>query len=193
MAELSDSRSGSCYPGRLVARAEPSGRRMLTIDRRLLHRVALILWRGRTVLGLRHWAMVSCVDAVFFGLLALFILWQQNPWLLLCLPTAWTRPSSRRREFETLEEAATLLHQPMRNIRQEWLPHCLLRYGTCLVYLWLLVDLLRLGGWNWIVLSPLLAGFGRALAEAADIYPDRGGSLGERRKMVWGKTAEEVG
>ena len=167
---------------------------MPQLDRYLLHRIGLLLWRVRSVLGLRHWAIISCLDATFFGLFALFLFWQQNPWLLLCLPTAFTRPSSRRREFEPLEEVATLLNQPMKNIRQEWLPHCLLRYGACLVYLWLLVDLFRLSGWNWIVLSPLVAGFGRALAEAADIYPDRGQSLGESRKMVWWqKAAEEVG
>ena len=108
-----------------------------------------MIWRMRIKLGLSHWQIVSCLDALFAGCLILMLLLSQH-YLLLFLGVIaifGASPSARRREFLPQEETATVLNQPMKHLlRQEWAPHCW-RYITCVSYAGMSARSLWFGDW----------------------------------------------
>jgi hypothetical protein len=167
---------------------------MICLDRKILRVAGIMVWLVRTKLGLSHWQIISCLDALFAGSLILMLLLSQHYLLLFlgAIAIFGASPSARRREFLPIERAATLLHQPMRNLlRQEWAPHCWLRYVTCVVFGSLLSRSLWFG--DWIPLCVFVAGIGRAFAEAADVYPSGGTTGRDRSKMpLSAKTAEGI-
>jgi hypothetical protein len=158
---------------------------MICLDEKILHGTGMMIWRIRIKLGLSHWQIISCMDALFAGCLVLILLLSQHYLLLLLGAVAifGASPSSRRREFVPLEEAATFLNQPMKHLlRQDWAPHCWLRYITCVLYAGMIARSLWFG--DWIPLCVSFAGIGRAFAEAADVYPSGGTTVRDRRKML---------
>jgi hypothetical protein len=157
---------------------------MICLDEKILHGTGMMIWRIRIKLGLTHWQIISCVDALFAGSLVLMLLLSQHYLLpvLGAVAIFGASPSARRREFLPLEQAATLLHQPMKHLlRQEWAPYCWERYITCVLYAGLIAR--SLWEWDWIPVSVFVAGIGRAFAEAADIYPSGGKTVRDRSKL----------
>jgi hypothetical protein len=166
----------------------------MPLDEKILHVVVIMIWRVRTKLGVSHWQIISCMDALFAGCLVLMLLLSQQYLLLFLGAVAvfGASPSARRREFLPLERTATLLHQPMKHLlRQEWAPHCWLRYITCVLY----AGMIACSLWfrDWIPLCMSFAGIAKAFAEAADIYPSSGKAVHDRSKIFSPtKTAEGI-
>ena len=156
---------------------------MRCLDAPLLSSAAPLLSRVWGQLGLKHWQINSCIDALFAGSLILFVLVFQKYWLLFAFPAYATLPSVRKAEFLSLEEAADLTNQPMRNLRQEMLPFCCFRYGSYLVYACFLADCFWLGTLDSIAVLPPLTGILKALTEAIDVYPT--GTAARRRHRLF--------
>ena len=167
---------------------------MICLDQKLLQWAGIMIWRVRTKLGLSHWQMISCMDALFAGCLVLMLLLSEHYLLLFLGAVAifGTSSSARRREFLPLEETATLLHQPMKHLlRQDWAPHCWLRYITCVLYAGMIAR--SLWEWDWIPVFVFVVGMARAFAEAADIYPSGGTTVRARSRVpLPAKTAEGI-